>query len=103
MPAAADDPGETTGAAAERELLEETTLHGTAGRVLLRGTHNGRTATYFLMTDVTGEPEVSGPEAEAQAPDNRFELVWATAAEVTTLGLHPPHLRDDLPRLVDLA
>ena len=37
-----------------RELKEETTLDGALGRLLWTGRHNGRHASYFLMTGVTG-------------------------------------------------
>ncbi|RYU13131.1 NUDIX domain-containing protein [Nocardioides iriomotensis] len=103
LPGGGVDEGESQEAAAVRELLEETTLRGSVAGVLLSGTHNGRPATYFLLADVTGEPVLSGPEADAQAEDNRFELVWAAAADLERLGLHPPHLRDDLPRLLGLT
>jgi hypothetical protein len=43
-----------------------------------------------------------GPELEAHAPDNSFELRWAEAGDLDVLGLHPAHLRVDLPRLLGL-
>jgi hypothetical protein len=55
------------------------------------------------MTDVEGVPELSGPELEAHAPDNSFELTWATATELDGLRLQPEHLRTDLPRLLGLG
>ena len=41
------------------------------------------------MTAVRGRPELSGPEALANRPDNSFELRWVTADWFAELGLHP--------------
>lgn len=69
---------------------------------LLVGEHNGREARYFMMTDVVGTPQLSGPELVDHCPDNSFEFVWAAKDDLEPLGLHPEHLRADLPRLLGL-
>ncbi|MFI7317083.1 hypothetical protein [Streptomyces venezuelae] len=69
-------------------------------RVLWTGLHNDRPATYFLMADVQGRPRLSGPEAEADAPDNRFTLCWATVDDLDPLGLHPAEARRHLVGLL---
>ena len=102
LPGGTVEPGETFEDAAVRELWEESTLRARVDRQLLAGDHNGREARYFVMTDVEGTPELSGPELVAHAPDNSFELSWAGADDLPGLGLHPEHLRSDLPRLLDL-
>jgi 8-oxo-dGTP pyrophosphatase MutT (NUDIX family) len=96
------DPGESFEEAAVRELWEETTLRARVQQQLYAGTHDGREARYFLMGDVEGTPELSGPELEAHSPDNSFELVWAAAGDLESLGLQPEHLREDLPRLLGI-
>jgi 8-oxo-dGTP pyrophosphatase MutT (NUDIX family) len=102
LPGGSVEPGESFEQAAVRELWEESTLHARAGRQLLTGEHNGRVARYFVMTEVQGTPELSGPELEAHSPDNSFELMWARAEDFERLGLHPAHLRTDLPDLLHL-
>jgi ADP-ribose pyrophosphatase YjhB (NUDIX family) len=102
LPGGSVEPGETFEDAAVRELGEESTLRAQVGHQLLAGEHNGREARYFVMTDVEGTPTLSGPELEEHGPDNSFELVWAGAEDLPALGLHPAHLRDDLPRLLTL-
>jgi hypothetical protein len=70
-------------------------------RVLVMKRHKrGRPASYFLMTAVRGRPELSGPEAAANRPDNSFELCWATAEQFAGLGLHPPDIRGRLAELL---
>ena len=102
LPGGSVEPGETFEAAALREICEESTLRARVERQLLAGEHNGREARYVLMADVVGTPRLSGPELEAHAPDNSFELMWAGAADLRELGLHPEHLQTDLPLLLHL-
>ncbi len=54
------------------------------------------------MADVTGTPQLSGPELATHAPDNSVELRWASVEEFQPLGLQPEHLRADLPKLLGL-
>lgn len=102
LPGGSVEAGEAFEDAAVRELWEESTLRARVERQLLVGEHNGREARYFLMADVSGTPQLSGPELEDHSPDNHFELMWAGRDDLHRLGLHPAHLRVDLPRLLDL-
>ena len=100
LPGGGVEDGETEAAAALRELHEETTLVAEIDRLLWTGLHNDRPASYFLMAAVRGRAELSGPEALANRPDNRFELRWVTADQFADLGLHPPDIRGPLTELL---
>jgi hypothetical protein len=86
-----------------RELNEETTLIARIDRLLWTGKHNGRPASYFLMTEVSGTPVLSGSEAEAHGPEDSFELLWAGADEFDELGLHPADVRSPLAKLLQAS
>ncbi len=94
------EAGETSEEAALRELTEETTLTATIDRLLWTGNHNERPASYFLMTGVVGVPTLSGEEADENHPDNSFEVIWATADDLDTLGLFPPTIRTPIRQLL---
>ncbi len=100
LPGGAVEEGETAAEAAVRELHEETTLVAEIDRLLWTGRHNDRPAWYFLMTAVRGRAELSGPEAQANRPDNRYELCWVTADQFADLGLHPSDIRGPLTDLL---
>jgi 8-oxo-dGTP pyrophosphatase MutT (NUDIX family) len=82
LPGGHVEPGESAARAALRELEEETTLTGTIDRLLWTGTHNGRPAYYFSVTDVHGVPQLSGDEAAEHCPTNHFELHWAEPSDL---------------------
>jgi 8-oxo-dGTP pyrophosphatase MutT (NUDIX family) len=100
LPGGHVEEGESTEVAAVRELTEETSLTGRIDRLLWTGWHYDRPSSYFLMTDVEGRVALSGPEAEANVPDNRFELYWAAPEEFASLGLRPQEVWEPLTALL---
>ena len=87
--------------AALRELEEETTLTGTIDRLLWTGSHNGRPAYYFLVTGVSGVPELSGDEAAEHCATNHFALKWADATDLE--DIYPAELYQQLTRLLQVS
>ncbi len=100
LPGGGVEAGETPERAAIRELHEETTLRARVDRRLWHVDHGDREATYFLMSEVRGVPQLAGDEAEEQSPENSFVLTWATADDLATLNLYPPDIRERLAQLL---
>jgi predicted acetyltransferase/8-oxo-dGTP pyrophosphatase MutT (NUDIX family) len=94
LPGGGIEAGESAADAAVRELAEECSLTGTVVRHLFDGDHGGRRASYVLVEVPEGEPVLGGPEAHEQSDDNHYQPLWATAGELSLLGLLPDGIAD---------
>lgn len=100
LPGGGIEAGESAAEAAVRELAEETSLTAVAERRLWENTVHD--ATYFWMSEVTGEARLAGPELDRSSPTNRYALSWVTADDLDAVGLQPDHLRPHLRELLEL-
>jgi predicted acetyltransferase/8-oxo-dGTP pyrophosphatase MutT (NUDIX family) len=94
LPGGGIHDGETPEQAAVRELAEECSLTGTVAGQLFDGDHGGRHASYVLVHVPEGEPVLSGPEAEADSPDDSYRPLWATERELPLFPLLPEGIAD---------
>ena len=89
LPGGGIEDGEAPAEAALRELREECTLDGQVAELLLEGDHGGRTAFYYRVTGVEGEPVLGGEEAEGQDATNQHHPMWASPKDLELMGLLP--------------
>ncbi len=92
LPGGGIEDGEAPADAALRELREECTLEGQVAELLLEGDHGGRTAFYYRVTGVEGEPLLGGEEAEGQDETNQHHPMWASPKDLELMGLLPDGL-----------
>ena len=92
LPGGGIEDGEAPADAALRELREECTLDGRVAELLLEGDHGGRTAFYYRVTGVEGEPVLGGEEAEGQDETNQHHPMWASPKDLELMGLLPDGL-----------
>ena len=94
LPGGGIEAGESPAEAAVRELREECTLNGTVDGLLLQGEHGGRSASYFRIVGVEGDPVPGGDEARTQDASNSFHPMWASPKDLDLLGLLPEGLTE---------
>lgn len=103
LPGGHVEAGETTAAAALRELTEETTLEGRIDRLLwARTDEDGRQSWYYLIRDWSCEPRLAGEEAQRNSAENSYELGWASKADLVAWNLRPVGIRGPVAELLCL-
>jgi ADP-ribose pyrophosphatase YjhB (NUDIX family) len=90
------EAGETPEETAVRELKEETTLNVELGDLFCELENQGRTEYYFLAKSFTGDPHLSGPEAERNRSNNVFKIKWVDLSDIPNLQLYPTEIKEKI-------
>ena len=93
LPGGGVQSGEAPRQAAVRELEEETGLRGVVVEELAVVDHDDRRAHYFRVRVAAGQPVLGGPEADAQAEDNRHTPIWVDMINFASEPLVPAEAR----------
>ena len=93
VPGGTVEKGETPSAAAIREIKEETGLTVTVTRPVLTLTNQGRTEFYFDAVETVGTPELGGPEAERNSPQNHYVLETVPISRLGERAIRPQALK----------
>ncbi|MBN2420845.1 NUDIX domain-containing protein [Candidatus Woesearchaeota archaeon] len=95
FPGGGVEEGETTEEATIREMKEETSLDVKLDKKLweIHNEFDGRTCTYYLITEFEGESALSGPEAEINSKENSFKLEWHKLDKIHKLNLVPEEVK----------
>lgn len=102
------EEGETEGEAVVREMKEELSIDVKVDKLLFKQfvTRNrrdeGRNHYFFLITEFSGEPKLSGPEKKRSNENNQYYPTWIPLDKVGELkDLYPTEAKEKVLELIN--